>query len=33
MLKHRQPYDGAKLYRLVENLPASSSTHCSAEAA
>ena len=33
MLKHRQPYDGAKPYRLVENLPASSSTHCSAEAA
>ncbi len=33
MLKHRQPYDGAKLYRLIENLPASSSATCSAEAA
>ena len=33
MLKHRQPYDGAKLYRLAENLYAPSSGHCSAEAA
>src|SRR5260370_34015765 len=33
MLKHRQPYDGAKLYRLAENLYAPSSRHCSAEAA
>jgi transposase len=33
MLKHRQPYDGAKLYRLVVDLPAPSSGHCSAEAA
>jgi transposase len=33
MLKHRQPYDGAKLYRLVVDLSAPSSGHCSAEAA
>jgi transposase len=33
MLKHRQPYDGAKVYRLVEDLPAPSCGHCSAEAA
>jgi len=32
MLKHRQPYDGAKLYRLVVDRPAPSSGHCSAEA-
>jgi len=33
MLKHRQPYDGAKLFRLVVDLPAPSAGHRSAEAA
>ncbi len=33
MLKHRQPYDGAKLYRLVVDLPTPSSGRCSAVAA
>jgi len=33
MLKNRQPYDGAKLYRLVETFPARPSGHCPAEAA
>jgi hypothetical protein len=33
MLKHRQPYDGAKLYRLVVDFPAPSTGPCAAEAA
>ena len=33
MLKNRQPYDGAKLYRLSETLPALPCAHHSAEAA